>query len=77
MNHQREVVLGNAVLWALSPMKRFPGGMRIGDGKIRQIYNRDLHAAATNGGPRGHAYYTGAHRCPPAFLCFVPDAALW
>ncbi|MFA5100341.1 MAG: amidohydrolase family protein, partial [Candidatus Omnitrophota bacterium] len=24
-----------------SPMKRFPGGMRIVDGKIRQIYNRD------------------------------------
>ena len=40
MNHQAEVVLSNAVLWALSPMKRFPGGMRIVDGKIRQIYNR-------------------------------------
>lgn len=40
MNHQAELVLSNAVLWALSPMKSFPGGMRIVDGKIRQIYNR-------------------------------------
>ena len=41
MNHQREVVLSNAVLWALSPMKRFPGGMRIVDGKIKEIFHQD------------------------------------
>jgi len=41
MDHQAELVLGNAVLWALSPMQRFSGGMCIRDGKIRQILNRD------------------------------------
>jgi predicted amidohydrolase YtcJ len=41
MNHQREVVLGNAVLWALKPMKTFPGGMRIRDGKIKEIFHQD------------------------------------
>ena len=41
MNHQREVVLGNAVLWALKPMKTFPGGMLIRDGKIKEIFHQD------------------------------------
>jgi hypothetical protein len=44
MSLGQEVVLGNAMLWARSPMERMHGGIRVGDGKIRKIIHHDQGA---------------------------------
>ncbi len=49
MSRQQEVVLGNAVLWARSPMEKIHGGLRFRDGKILEIFNHEQAASA--GGP--------------------------
>jgi len=42
MINRSDVVLGNAVLWAGSPIKRFQGGLRIRDGKITKLFHQEL-----------------------------------
>jgi len=84
MSRQQEVVLGNAVLWARSPMEKIHGGLRIRDGKILEIFNREQ--ASSTGGPsedlKGMHIIPGlidAHRhfFISALLPLYGDAGTW
>jgi hypothetical protein len=61
MNQEAEVVLGNAELWARDPMTRFRGGIRIRDGKIREIFHQE-------GLPRGPSIDLGGMHVIPGLI---------
>jgi predicted amidohydrolase YtcJ len=82
MDHQVELVLGNAVLWALNPMKTFPGGIRISDGKIREIFHQDSLPHGPTEDLKGMHVIPGlidAHRhfFVSALLPLYGDAGTW
>lgn len=82
MDHQSNLVLGNAVLWALNPMQTFPGGMCIRDGRIRRIFNRDAMPNEPVTDLKGMHVIPGlidAHRhfFVSALLPLYGDAGVW
>lgn len=58
MSRRNEVILGNAVLWARSPMTKFRGGLRIRDGRIFELFNE------TAAPPKSALNLSGMHVIP-------------
>jgi predicted amidohydrolase YtcJ len=82
MNSQQEIVLSNAVLWAHTPITKFRGGMRIRDGKILEIFNRDSLPEGSSTDLKGMHVIPGlidAHRhfFISALLPLHGDASTW